>query len=171
MSDNVQLAPQSSADQPLQAKTTPGNPPKDGNGNINHAPNRRGTNNPYATALLSLELGDSFTIRRDNKLRSNVRRLARYYSIPIITKAENPGEIRVWRKDLAKYAERQRIKFSKNVPPPPKPTDVLEVIKLREAKAEARKARQAATQKVELVNNEQHSVSLVIVRKLNGGAI
>ncbi|HSS96114.1 MAG TPA: hypothetical protein VLK33_03755 [Terriglobales bacterium] len=165
------MASHSSASHPPQNKTGPGNPHQDANGNTNDAPTRRGTNNPYAAALLSLQPGNSFTIRKDNKLRSNVRRMARYYSIPIITKTASCDEIRVWRKDPTKYVERQQIKFSKNVPPPSKPTDVLEVIKLREAKAAAKKAREAAIQKVELVNDDQHSVLLVIVRKPKGGVI
>jgi hypothetical protein len=94
--------------------------------------NPRGPRNRYAKALLSMQPGDSFTIRKEGNLRSNVTNIARYYRISITTRAESSDAIRVWRVD--ERAEIEPIVVRGNVPLPAKLTSAVELALRREAK-------------------------------------
>ena len=80
--------------------------------------NRLGPRNRYAKALLSMQPGDSFTIRKDIRLRMRGVVSARYYGIPIATRTISSDEIRVWRVDNVERTETDPIVVRTNVPPP-----------------------------------------------------
>jgi len=119
----------------------------------------------YAKALLSMQPGDSFTIPNDERLRGRVRTAAHYWRIPITGRIVSPNEIRIWRVE-DKPIDPRPIAVNSEVPPPAKLTSAAEIALLREAKAKIlRQNAGERKQEVELVNNERHTVTLVIVEK------
>ncbi|SRR6266496_6207032 len=126
---------------------------------------QRPVRSAYAKALLSMQPGDSFSIPKDQKLRGNVLRTARYLRIPTTSRTVSQNEIRIWRVE-DKPIEPRPIAVKREVPLPTKMTSAVEIALLREAKAKT--MRQNAgdrIQEVELVNNERQTVTLVIVEK------
>ena len=119
----------------------------------------------YRKVLLSMQPGDSFSIPKDRRLRSNILRIARYLRIPTTSRSTSDNEIRIWRVG-DKPIEPRPIAVNKGVPLPVKLTSAVEIARQREAKA--RSVRQNAgdrIQEVELVNNERHTITLVIAEK------